>query len=58
MEDGPTDDAQSESSYQLGLAYQEARKMPEAREVFQRVVTDYPESIWREQSEARLRQLD
>ena len=44
--------------YQLGLAYQENTDFAEARESFDRVVSEFSESIWREPAELRLRQLD
>ena len=44
--------------YQLGLAHQENADFPKAREAFERVVSEFRESIWREPAELRLRQLD
>ncbi|MEE9295122.1 MAG: tetratricopeptide repeat protein [Phycisphaerae bacterium] len=54
----PRGDAYAEAMYQLGVAYQEDRNVSESRGVLERLVSEFPETIWREQAEARLRRLD
>lgn len=44
--------------YQLGLASQENADFAKAREAFERVVSEFSESIWRAPAELRIRQLD
>ncbi len=58
VERSQTGDARSEAIYRLGLARQDIRDLSSARRLFDDVVAEYPESLWREQAESKLRQLD
>ncbi len=51
-------DAFCESLYELGLAHQKDRGVSDARSAYERIVGECRDSIWPEQAETRLRQLD
>ncbi|HUU81879.1 MAG TPA: tetratricopeptide repeat protein [Phycisphaerae bacterium] len=53
----PQGDALPEILYRLGDALCEADRPVEARQYYERVLHDYPDSIWRHQAEGRLRVL-
>ncbi|HEY3244470.1 MAG TPA: tetratricopeptide repeat protein [Phycisphaerae bacterium] len=53
----PDGDAVPESLFRLGFAYQDAGRPDDARQVLQRLCTTYPDSLWRQLAEARLRVL-
>jgi tetratricopeptide (TPR) repeat protein len=57
LEHHPAGDARPEALFKLGGALCEAAQPAEARQHYERILQDYPDSIWRQQAEERLRVL-
>ncbi len=51
-------DAFCEALFQLGVARQSLRQAADSRTAYEHVVQNCSESVWREQAESRMRQLD
>jgi TolA-binding protein len=53
----PNGDAVTEGLYRLGEAYGEIQESARAREYYEQVIRDHPDSIWRQPAEENLRVL-
>ncbi len=50
-------DALPEALFRLGEAYQQAERPGDARQAFQRILTEFPDSIWKHQAELKIPKL-
>ncbi len=54
----PTADALPEAVFQLGQTYFEMKAYPGARSAFERVLNEFPNSLWAKSAEAELRKIE